>query len=200
MWTCDWSQKVDTLARMFPILHCLKISTCRPVDLSHITEDRHFDQNVFCTSLPQQSTCRPVTHPRRLTLWSECFLHVTVSKCRHVDMSHVPECQHFDQNVSCTSLHQQVNLSTCHISQNVDTLTRMASKCRHVELSHIPKGRHFNHNVFCASLPQNVNLSTCHKSKKVHTFTRLWPTLYLHWTLAYEYINCIHTPQIFHFY
>ena len=77
-----------------------------------------------------------------------------------------------------TLLPQNVNLS--HISGGGHWpecfLHVTASKCWPINLSHIQEGRHFDQNLS----------HTC--------------DLYLHWTWMYEYINCIHTPQIFHFY
>ena len=97
------------------------------------------------------STCRPVTHPRRSTLWPECFLYFAASTCQAVDISHIPEGQHFNHNISYMSL-----------PQNVD-------------LSHIPDSWHFDLNVFCMSLHQYVDLS---QSQKVDTFTRMFPALH----------------------
>ena len=148
--TCHTSQKVDTLTKMFPTYHCLKMSTCQhvthprrstlwsefflhvtaskcwTVDMSHIPEGRHFYQKIFPTyHCLEMLTCWYVKHPRMLTLWAKCFLHLTTSKCRPVNMSHVPEGWDFDQYVSYISLPRNVNLSTCHTSQKVNTLTRM---------------------------------------------------------------------------
>ena len=225
--TCHTSQNIDTLTRTFPTRQCLET-------LSY----------------------QPVKHPRRSTLWLECFLHFSVSNCGPVDLSHMSkEGPPFVQNVSYTYLPHSVNLSTCHT----------------------PEGRHFEQNISCTSLPQNVDLSACHTSRRStldqnvsytyvlqnvdlligHTPQKinnvsctsqpqlstcrpvtqprrstLWPEvflhftaskcqlidlsllqegrhfdqnvcytfdLYLHWTGATEYINCIHTPEIFHF-
>ena len=197
---------------MFPTHHYFKMLTCRPI--THLKR-RHFDQNVFYTSLPtnvdlstchtsqivntdknvsytslpqnEMSTCRPVTYPRRSTFRLERFLHLTAS---NVDVSYISEGWHFKQNVSYTSLPHNVDLSTCHMSQKVDTLTRMCSALhrlktllpQNVDLSHILEGWHFDQNVSCTSLPHNVDLSTCHTSQR----STLWPECFLHFTAS----NC----------
>ena len=109
------------------------------VNMSHTPEDRHFDQNIVsCMSLPQNvhlSTCQYVIHPRRSTLRPKCFLHVTASKWWSVNMSHILNGWHFDQNVSYISLPQNVNLFTCHTSHKVNTLIRMCPRYHCLELS-----------------------------------------------------------------
>ena len=156
------SQKVDILTSMYPILHCLKLSTCWSVTN---LEDQHVAQNVSYTSLPHNDDLSPILEGWHIGQ----NVSYTASKCLHVNLSLSPEGQHIGQNVSYTSLPQNVGRSNFQLSQNVDIcfLHFSGSKCQYVDLSLSPVGWHID---------QYVSYTI---------------DLYLHWTRAYEYINCI---------
>ena len=81
-------------------------------------------QAICCCFFPHL----PILHMARVF---PTYHYLELLTCRHVTR---PRGRHFDQNVSNISLPRNVNLSTCHMSQRVDTLTRMFPASHYLEL------------------------------------------------------------------